>query len=431
MRCARLRPFAATNVQATSGLQHLAPPPQTKPSFASKITACSDLASLHRLLIEHAAAREGPDAQLTTGPTPAQPRDVTAAFQTLAKHWRRCPQQPLDAVLLSDALRCAYALLSPLSSSLTPRQTAAIIISMQGMRSANVEVLRQLAESLAKRPPPTTSNAPTPSAPYSQPTAPAAPDSPAAASVSHGSSSSPALTRLTSQELAECVFTLAEFSVRPSEAWLGAAMSDLQLGLVQLGGKQLAQLLWALVRLGVRPTSPWLALYEEALCTCLELPYSGASSPSSSSSDEGAAEFDGSGDDCDLQESASGNQQQEGPQQALGCEDVVRVLRSAAEINFQPGARCRQLLLAAAGGRLRSMQPHQVAGLAWPLARLGWPVPEEWGREYVLVSSWGAQGGLVVRRTTLGFVGWIKEISVGAGRGDCSASGTGLGRRAQ
>ncbi len=411
MRCARLRPIAATNVQASSGPQHIAPPPQTKPTFASKITACSDLASLHRLLIEHAAAREGPDA--SAQPTLlAQPRDVTAAFQTLAKHWRHSPQQHLDAVLLSDALRCAYALLSPLSSSLTPRQTAAIIISMQGMRSANVEVLRQLAESLAKRPPPTTSNTPSPPAPSSQPTTSAAPAAPTAASGSPGSSSAPAFTRLTSQELAECVFTLAEFNVRPSEAWLGAAMSDLQLGLVQLGGKQLAQLLWALVRLGVRPTSPWLALYEEALCTCLELPYSGASSPSSSSSDEGPGECDGSRDDCDSHESTGSNHQlqgegqaqgQQGSQQALGCEDVVRVLRSAAEINFQPGARCRQLLLAAAGGRLRRMQPHQVAGLAWPLARLGWPVPEEWGREYVLVSRGWAHGWSVVVRLGVGY----------------------------
>ena len=128
-------------------------------------------------------------------------------------------------------------------------------------------------------------------------------------------------------------------------------------------------LLWGLVQLGVRPTTPWLALYEEAISARLD--------------GEERREARGA--------AAQGAEQPLQPQQeeGMGSEELVRVLGAVAEVGFQPGPRCRELLLAAAGRRLAGgqLQPHQLAGLAWAVTRLRWRVGPAWGGQFVALSE--------------------------------------------
>ncbi|GIL85518.1 hypothetical protein Vretifemale_13996, partial [Volvox reticuliferus] len=435
---------------STRGLQVASKRAANSAMLSTRLSKCTDLASIHALLLQQAGRTHDalPGVFHTQLATDTRPADAVAAFRHLAARWRSSAQGPLEAALLSDALQFAYALLNVHLSFLQPREVAAIINSLAGLRSANPEVLRRLADSLARRPAPAAVAMPLPGnvmqqslagmpAPVSTSVAPPPqplqatsthfPSSPVvAASASTSASGSeeppstsmsgssltsavasvsaaPGLARLTSPELAAVVSALAAFNLRPGDAWLGLCMSCLQLGLPFLSGPQLAQLLWALVQLGVRPTSPWLALYEEALSRCLERHLEDPEAAT-----EGAVtapEMTGHTETQQPKQSKKSRSRapqhhrhrQQGPTVApaaataagdeLSCADLVRVLSASAEVAFQPGERCRTLLLAALGSRLRDMQPHQVAGLAWGMTRLGWQVDARW-RDTFLQVTW-------------------------------------------
>ncbi|KAG2432381.1 hypothetical protein HYH02_012953 [Chlamydomonas schloesseri] len=400
---------------------HLAP--RLESLLSAQLTSCTDLESVHGLLLEQAGraalARPPPStAAVATAATAhatrsagawTGPADVVAAFAALASAWRASPQRPVDAALLADALQHSYALLRAHQASLSPRETAAVIVSLGALRSASPEVLRQLAEALG-RPPASTSPASSspaaspPASGHATPTAEAAagkaaaPAVVAAAAAAAASaaptqsvpapSGAPGLLRLSSSELAEVVGALAAFNVRPGDAWLGQCMGQLQLGLTSLRGPQLVALLWGLVQLGVRPTTPWLALYEEALSACLEREERQLQQQQQQQQQAQAQ-----------QEVEQQRQHQHQQQDRLGNEELVRVLGAVAEVGFQPGPRCRELLLAAAGRRLAGggsgggegscgkLQPHQLAALAWAVARLRWRVGGAWCAQFVAVSG--------------------------------------------
>ncbi|GLI61780.1 hypothetical protein VaNZ11_004278 [Volvox africanus] len=437
-----------------SGLQVASKRAAKSALLSTRLSRCTDLAAIHALLLQLSGRTHDalPGVVRTQLATDTRPADAVAAFRHLAARWRSSAQGPIEAALLSDALQPAYALLNVHLALLQPHEVAAIINSLAGLRSANPEVLRRLADSLARRPAPgaaaampqqpllghvlqqsladtlapvstslpshlAPSHVPPPHFPSSPALAAAAatsgPEEPLLTIASAAAAASPSavafasaasgLARLTSPELAAVVSALAAFNLRPGDAWLGLCMSCLQLGLPSLSGPQLAQLLWALVQLGVRPTSPWLALYEEALSRCLERHLEKL--------DEAMEEPAPAREMARLTETQGARQlrksrfrapdhhrqQQKGQTTAsagrtgssgeLSCEDLVRVVSASAEVAFQPGERCRTLLLAALGSRLREMQPHQVAGLAWGVTRLGWQVDGRW-RDTFLQVTW-------------------------------------------
>ncbi|EFJ52885.1 hypothetical protein VOLCADRAFT_102844 [Volvox carteri f. nagariensis] len=424
---ARTHGCSGAQLQAASGRAE-------KAHLAYRLAKCADLASIHALLREEAGSARNalPGAVRTQLAASTRPADVVATFRQLTARWRSSAQGPLDAALLTDALQPAYALLDLHLPSLQPREIAAIIKSLACLRSASPEVLRRLADSLMRRP------APAP-APTTQPgsvlqhglmvatpalaamASPASPPSNVPLAPSHHaaagtppsptvSSAFPGLARLTSPELASVVSALAAFNLRPGDAWLGLCMSCLQLGLPYLLGPQLSQLLWSLVQLGVRPTSPWLALYEEALCVCLEHHLCNQHQNHQNQHDlDGSKKTTVEAPPAQLPPPSppgaalTHHPKQEAATEAAGmsaaaptgpggggdlsCDDLVRVVSASAEVSFQPGPRCRGLLLAALGSRLRAMQPHQVATLAWAVTRLGWRLGEEWREDFLRVTG--------------------------------------------
>ncbi|GLC46347.1 hypothetical protein PLESTM_001860900 [Pleodorina starrii] len=413
LACSERRSVA---VRAVSASIHNASPAVTrrasKSPLATRLSKCADLASIHALLLEEAGRAPQDAPGVASGPGRTQlvagtrPSDAVAAFRHLSVSWSSSAQGPLDAALLADALRPAYALLNAHLPALQPREVAAIITSLAGLRSASPEVLRRLADSLLRRPAAAAAAAAPP--PPLNPTFPAPPEAaaPAAAALPAAaqsppsqpppaSSSAPGLTRLTVPELAAVVAALAAFNLRPGDAWLGLAMSSLQLGLPGLSGPQLTGLLWALVQLGVRPTSPWLALYEQALSDCLDRHMAAAAAAAAAAkqrrrprsvqqsraappaAEASAAAADGGG----------GGSGGGGGGGLMSCEELVRVVSAAAEVGFQPGERCRGLLLGSLGGVLGAMQPHEVAGLAWAMTRLGWRVDAAWRDTFMQVTS--------------------------------------------
>lgn len=70
---------------------------------------------------------------------------------------------------------------------------------------------------------------------------------------------------LPAPQIASVLISVSQLGLRPSNAWLGAVLSSLEMQLDRLLAPELGAVLTALARLGTRPTSPWMAMHEAAL----------------------------------------------------------------------------------------------------------------------------------------------------------------------
>lgn len=390
-------------------------------SLSNSLASCTDLHAVHRLLLQ--ALGPGPQlvdgaASVTAGsergaaesgsstsqPAVLHARDMAHVLKQLGTCWAASPQGPLEAAVLSDALRHVYAQLNTLLPTLAPRDVARCIGHLARLPTASANVLRQLAESLTSE--------------KAQPTA-----------------GSAGLPQLSPVELAQCVGALARFNVRPSDAWLGSCMGELQLGLHRLPGRQLAQLLWGLVRLGVKPTSPWLALYESALQPSLAGPWQGApaavlaSAAAAEGTPAGEAHVPGreptlssgsSSTSSDSDGDSGGSAAAAANDLQLAPEDVVHVVWALAEASYQPTPVCKAALLEASRVRLAACPTHLVSELAWAVAKLGWRPDAPWAALFVEVrmvrpNRRGCAGGR--RREARGGGGACRNGAVGRGKG--------------